>query len=124
LWWYVRWVQTRRRTAYVASLLAYALGLMTKPMLVTVPLTLLVQRAAGAVDVRIPPVTRLENALVAYVGYVGVALWPTRLAVYYPLAASLPAWKPIAAAFGLVVATVAVLRSSRPYLVTGWLCSL
>ena len=70
---------------------------------------------------RVPLAVRLENVFVSYVAYVWTALWPARLAVYYPLPASFPPWKPIAAAVALVVATVAVVRSSRPYLVTGWL---
>src|SRR5205814_20505 len=41
--------------------------------------------------------------------------------VYYPLPPSRPMWQPIVAVLALVVATSAVLRSSRPYLVTGWL---
>jgi tetratricopeptide (TPR) repeat protein len=59
--------------------------------------------------------------LISYVAYVRMAIWPARLAVYYPLAASLPPWKPIAAAVVLVVVTVAVVMSSRPYLIAGWL---
>jgi len=161
LWWYVRWVRRGNALAYALALLAGALGLMAKPMVVTLPLTLLlldrwplarwpsawnpgvrlvvekapfvamaaavsvvtflVQRAGGAIDVRIPLLLRIANAFVAYVTYVGMAIWPTRLAVYYPLPASLPTWQPIAAALALVVATAVVVRSARPYLVTGWL---
>jgi len=161
LWWYARWVRRGSAGAYALSLLACALGLMAKPMLVTLPLTLLlldrwplarwpsawnpgvrllvekapfvalaaaasvvtflVQRAGGAVDLHIPLALRIANAFVAYVTYVAMAIWPVRLAVYYPLPASLPTWQPIAAALALVAATAVVLRSARPYLVTGWL---
>jgi len=41
LWAYITWVENRRWTAYAASLVLFGLGMMAKPMLVTVPVTLL-----------------------------------------------------------------------------------
>lgn len=42
LWAHAVWVRSRRRSAFAATLVALALGLATKPMLVTVPAVLLV----------------------------------------------------------------------------------
>ncbi len=42
VWAYARFVRQRRRVLYVLSVVFFALGLMSKPMLVTVPLVLLV----------------------------------------------------------------------------------
>jgi tetratricopeptide (TPR) repeat protein len=83
--------------------------------------TLAVQRAGGAV-VSLSEVSltgRLLNVPAAYVAYLGATVWPTRLAVYYPLepANPLPAIVLLAA-----LTTAAVLTRRRcPYLLTGWL---
>jgi tetratricopeptide (TPR) repeat protein len=42
IWAYARFVRQRRRVLYVLSVVFFALGLMSKPMLVTIPLVLLV----------------------------------------------------------------------------------
>ena len=65
---------------------------------------------------------RLANALVAYVVHIGQALWPTRLAVFYPFEAPLPAWQVLGSAGTLIAMTVLVVRAARahPYLCTGW----
>ena len=150
----------------------FALGLMAKPMLVTLPcvlllldywpldrtraaneneegtfpvwklvlekaplfalsvassaITLLVQTRGGAVhsltDLTVP--ARVANALVAYVAYIGKALWPTGLAVLYPHSGSgLGLWRPAGAALLLVGASVLflILLRRRRYLAVGWL---
>ncbi len=165
-WAYVGW--TRRigiaRYLLVAALLA--LGLTAKPMLVTLPLTLLIldfwplgrwgtgagraarllaekvpllalSAASAAVTVAVqaaspavgsmqefPLGVRVGNALVSCAGYLGKAVWPAGLAVFYPHpGSSLPLWKPVGAALLLaaVTALVVALRRSRPYLLAGWL---
>jgi len=89
-------------------------------------LTLIAQRAGGALTALQPralPI-RLANALVSCAAYLGAALWPSGLAVYYPYPVSLPHPAVIAAA----LLTLAALswaawsgRRRRPCLATGWL---
>jgi protein O-mannosyl-transferase len=65
---------------------------------------------------------RLENAVVAYVRYVGKAFWPVRLAALYPHPGSfLPGWE-IAASVAVLVGVTAVVVAKRDhrYLAVGW----
>ncbi len=66
---------------------------------------------------------RLEYALVSYVEYLAKALWPIRLAAFYPHPDYVPLWQAASAALFLALVTGAVfaLRRSRPYLLVGWL---
>jgi tetratricopeptide (TPR) repeat protein len=67
---------------------------------------------------------RIETALTSYVRYVGMAVWPSKLAVLYPHPTVLfPAWQVVAAVLVLVVATAIAIWQwrERPYLVVGWL---
>ena len=66
---------------------------------------------------------RLANALVAYCRYVGKALWPVRLAIFYPVPPSWPPVEVLAATLVLVGITGSTLvaRRRHPYLVVGWL---
>ena len=155
---------------YLAVVLLFALGLMAKPMLVTLPVvlllldfwplrrfrsgidgdvkpssvrtlliekiplaalavgscavTLLVQGEAIAVGQRVSIPSRLANALVSYVAYLGQFFWPRGLAVFYPHPGdSLSAWA-MGGAFVLLlgISAAAVLWSRRcPFLLVGWL---
>jgi tetratricopeptide (TPR) repeat protein len=157
---------------YLAVGLLFALGLMSKSMVVTLPFVLLLldywplgrtqwvtpvvagqnitttpgqllkeklplfalAAASGLVTfrraapgpmgllARMPLGTRIANALLAYVGYISKMVWPTRLAVFYPLHPGLPAAAVMGAGVGLVAATAGVIRAARckPWLVTGW----
>lgn len=169
---YVAWVRKRGRWRYALLVVLYALGLMAKPMLVTLPFSLLlldfwplgrlegraggaalrrlgrelvvekvpllalaavscvityaVQLEAGAVTflASLPLGTRVANALVSYLRYIGLVVWPVDLAVLYPYPSDgVPAWKAAAAAALLAAATAGSLRLARrrPYVVTGWL---
>jgi tetratricopeptide (TPR) repeat protein len=88
-------------------------------------LTIVAQRTVAIQSLeRYPLGIRLENAIYAYGAYLWEAVWPTRLAVYYPHPGdSLAAWQVGAAALFLVAASVLVWRQrlTRRYLVTGWL---
>jgi tetratricopeptide (TPR) repeat protein len=67
---------------------------------------------------------RIETALTSYVRYLGMAVWPSKLAVLYPHPTVLfPAWQVAAAGLALVAATAIVVlqRRQRPYLAVGWL---
>jgi len=149
---------------YFLALLLFACGLMSKPMLVTLPFVLLlldywplnrfgnnrvwplvreklpffllaaassivtfvVQRSTGTVvtTTGLPIGARLENALVSYAGYLGKLLFPTNLAVIYPLRYPLH-WPPgdlISAGLLLLGISVVVItmRRRQPWLLVGW----
>ncbi len=152
---------------YTAVLLAFGLGLLAKPMLVTLPavlllldvwplrrieafnarsvlpriveklplaalaaassvVTFLAQDSGGGVAPldRISLGYRIGNAITAYARYLGMAVWPSGLAVYYPHpGATLPVWQPIFAAGLIVVLTAALCWYGRrqAYLGVGWL---
>jgi len=163
-------IRTRVWTAsYALALVCFAFGLMSKPMLVTVPFVLLlldywplqrfeltpkslksktflsliiekssffllsaassvitfvVQKSSGAVGSLegVPVGARIQNALTAYVAYLGQAFWPSRLAVFYPFPTSLSAGE-IVLAVGIIVlitATAIFLLRRQPYLAVGW----
>lgn len=161
----VAYVGYARRPAvgrYLLVVVPFVLGLMAKPMLVTLPATLLLLdywplRRWPAVRLRwllleklplmilvIPAVLltlraqtpiinslaeytlydRVAGALVSYVRYLRMAIWPVDLAVLYPLPrAALPLWQPLAAGTLLCAITALVLwrGRSRQYLAVGWL---
>jgi len=86
--------------------------------------TYAVQRSGGAVRTldELPLAARLSNAVVSAAVYLAKTVWPTRLAVLYPLPASQPAWQIAAAALTLAGITLLALRTvrTRPYLTVGW----
>ncbi len=166
--WYARRPAVGR---YLLVMLACALGLMAKQMLVTLPATLLLldcwplrRWPAGPAEAtpygrasarrlileKLPLLAlavpaalmtiwaqteilhsledytaydRVANALLSYVGYLRMAVWPVGLAILYPLPRQVPAWKPLAALGLLAALTVAALWAgrSRRYLAVGWL---
>ena len=153
---------------YWLSLLCFALGLMSKPMIVTLPfvlllldwwplgrftiddlrltiwwrlflekipffvlsagscvLTFLAQQSGKAVMgiTILPAEPRIENAFIAYLGYLGKMCWPEPLAACYPLYSSIDTDMAILAAGGLLLVSgmVFFFRRQQPWLVTGWL---
>ena len=67
---------------------------------------------------------RIETALTSYVRYLGMAVWPSKLAVLYPHPTKLfPAWQVAAATLVLLFVTAIVVWQwrQRPYLIVGWL---
>ncbi|HKV37874.1 MAG TPA: tetratricopeptide repeat protein [Blastocatellia bacterium] len=87
-------------------------------------LTYIAQEHLGSVAAieTLPITTRVENAVVSYGGYLKNTVWPTRLAVLYPLFAHIPARNVVLAASVLACITGLVLYEARrrKYLVTGW----
>ncbi len=86
-------------------------------------MTLLVHRKEGALAAAMPFSWRLKNVLYSYLAYVGKAIWPAHLAVFYPHPEnSLAWWTVILASLGLAAITGIVWRfGERRYLLTGWL---
>ena len=67
---------------------------------------------------------RLSNALAAYGKYLFLTVWPSGLAVNYPLSPEgVPVWQVAAAGVLLLAITAIAIREARkrPYLITGWL---
>jgi tetratricopeptide (TPR) repeat protein len=66
---------------------------------------------------------RIANALIAYVRYLEISLWPHHLAILYPFRAAVPLWQPVLAALLLAAITALAFwqRRCRPYLIVGWL---
>ncbi|HTD22578.1 MAG TPA: tetratricopeptide repeat protein [Terriglobales bacterium] len=165
--WYVHKPGMKRYLAVVAF---FVLGLMAKPMVVTLPfvlllldywpfgrigqsngvippahwrrlflekaplvllsvissiITLIAQKSLEATKLNyvVPLDVRLKNVLFSYAEYIFKTFWPTRLAVFYPLAFNPPPlWKLIVAGFVLVsLSTLALLGRKHRYLLTGWL---
>jgi len=85
--------------------------------------TVLVQARVGAVAdltfVSWP--ARLGNAIVSYVLYLGMFVWPNHLAVFYPLR-DWSAWQVLGSAITLigVTAGAVAVRGRYPYLLAGW----
>jgi tetratricopeptide (TPR) repeat protein len=156
LWAYLEFVERPSRPRYLAVLAAFALGLMSKPMLITAPVLLLIldwwplRRRAfadkaplflmAAITLGItylgtarlqainwaagmPLGHRIANAMVNYLAYIELTIWPHNLAILYPYRLSIPPWQPVAAAIAIVAISAAAwrLRRSRPYLLAGWL---
>ncbi|MCC6696661.1 MAG: tetratricopeptide repeat protein [Candidatus Hydrogenedentes bacterium] len=87
-------------------------------------ITVYVQSRGGAVRTltEVGFLERLGNAMISYVMYVWVTVWPAGLAPYYPYPAAISLWAVLAAVAGLIAVTAfAVSRWHKsPYLFTGW----
>lgn len=85
--------------------------------------TMRAQHAGGAITTfHIPLSIRLANAALSYARYLERAIWPSRLAVFYPhpLGSAL-AWQAVVAAIGLLIITALVVHArERRYLFVGW----
>jgi tetratricopeptide (TPR) repeat protein len=67
--------------------------------------------------------TRIGNAIIAYLHYLGKTFWPSSLAAYYPQTEAAPsAWQVFGSALLLLGITLFALRQVRkmPWLVVGW----
>src|SRR5206468_9233624 len=66
---------------------------------------------------------RAINALTSYGGYLRKMVWPSDLAIFYPLSGHIPLWRIIGST--VVLLTVSLVawrwRRQRPYLAVGWL---
>jgi hypothetical protein len=87
-------------------------------------ITMKAQRAGGAMVAMMnySLSTRVANAVVTYWRYLGKAIWPARLAPFYPYPEdALGTWKVVSAALLLLAITILViLARRRRYLAVGW----
>jgi tetratricopeptide (TPR) repeat protein len=88
--------------------------------------TVVVQRGQGALPglETYPLGLRTANALISYVAYIGLMIWPVHLAALYPYPAAMPAsWAIAGAASILIGISAAAIRAVRrhPYFLVGWL---
>ena len=181
MWTYVHYIQKKTLAKYSILGLFFALGLMSKPMLVTLPfvfllldhwplnrleivrskiilsngiedevetknsflyllfekapllilasgsciITFLVQKWGGALVPleTISSTTRINNALVSYIDYLGKMVWPKSLSIFYPYPIDeLYFWKGLASGLILICITLVAIRLIKkvPYLAVGW----
>jgi len=174
---YYRYVKNSSYRTYLPVIICFSLGLMAKPMLVTLPfvlllldiwplrrfqykndftlktdidkgairrnyrlisekiplfipvvisciLTIIAQKSGGAVKAieALSLKHRISNALVSYVSYVLKAIWPHKLAVFYPYPGNeLPAWQVVGATLLIVTACIFAIRALKehPYVAVG-----
>ena len=160
---WLEFVKRRRRSFYTLALVLFALALLSKPMVVTLPFALvlidlwplgrsgrgasfgalllekapffalaafgcvmtLVAQTRGGTAISIAsltPGTRVANAAVSYVAYLGKLVWPARLCVFYPLRRHLPGVEWLGALAALLVVSGVVVSQwrRRPWLPVGW----
>jgi len=165
---YLAYCRMPSRLGMAKVALWFAIGLMAKPMLVTLPFGLLLldiwpigRLASGAADrsreisrcvreklplfamsiasvgVTLAAQTsggalqagsvlsladRVATALVSYARYLGLAIWPTELAIYYPHPGGWPSLTVVGAALLLLAITMLVCWQwrARPYATVGW----
>ena len=150
---YVPYAKKQTPGRYMTVLASFALGIMAKPMLVTLPLVLLLldywplnrtrrlsekgpmlaiaiaasvatvhAQASSGATTELPLPIRLENAVSAYVTYIGMLIWPRNLAVLYPYRTDFPSLWIAFCVVLLTAITVAVIYFRRrwPYLFVGW----
>jgi tetratricopeptide (TPR) repeat protein len=93
------------------------------PVLALAAATLWAQQSAMSNDVRLAVPVRLANSIVAYVGYLRAAVWPTDLAVFYPHPLKLPPALTLITSSAVLLAItllVAWRRKRQPQLAFGW----
>jgi tetratricopeptide (TPR) repeat protein len=87
-------------------------------------ITVVAQRRGGAMSSlqALPLAERAGNAALAYVAYIKKAVWPSDLAIFYPIIKP-PGWEIAAAVLAILATTAATLLLARrkPYLPVGWL---
>jgi protein O-mannosyl-transferase len=85
-------------------------------------ITMIAQKAGGALRAQYPLSLRAENALVSYARYIAKAFWPTHLAALYPFPRNgVQPWEIVLASVVVLSISVAVLfRSRKRYLAAGW----
>ncbi|HET6516153.1 MAG TPA: tetratricopeptide repeat protein [Thermodesulfovibrionales bacterium] len=86
-------------------------------------ITVVAQQSAMPSFRQYPPGFRMGNAINSYATYLIKMIWPSDLAVFYPLASQFDPWK-LAGAGTLLVAVslwAVTVSRKRPYILVGWL---
>jgi tetratricopeptide (TPR) repeat protein len=87
--------------------------------------TYIAQQSSGAVQsIKVLSLSsRIGNAFVSYIVYIGKMIWPNNLAVFYPYSRLLVPWQVLGTVLLLIAITMAVFWKVKrsPYLATGWL---
>jgi tetratricopeptide (TPR) repeat protein len=171
LYLYVYYTEKPAVKRYLLVLCAFALGLMSKPMVVTLPAIMILldywplkrfearkdnvflwqlrekalffvlsaisvivvlnlpQKILGVFDEFnhqspevFPLLSRVKNALIAFVTYLEKTFFPYDLAVFYPIPTYIPTWQAAAASFLIISISAAIILKARrhPYLFVGW----
>jgi len=111
------------RTSSVPALLAEKVPLFALAAASSL-VTFVAQQRGGATSLTytVPLSSRIANALVTYVAYMGKMFWPTHLAVLYPYRQTLTAgrWALAGLALAGISALVVWAARRRPYLPVGW----
>ncbi|KQC05967.1 MAG: hypothetical protein APR62_08845 [Smithella sp. SDB] len=73
--------------------------------------------------IHFPLISRIANALVSFVTYLGKTFWPYDLAVIYPFVEQIPLWHVLKATLLIIVISTAVITMAKrlPYLLMGWI---
>ncbi|MBI5800404.1 MAG: tetratricopeptide repeat protein [Verrucomicrobia bacterium] len=178
IWAYARYVESPSPRRYLTVFGAFILGVMSKPMIITMPCVLLLLDFWPLNRISLPPIAsgwaagwrecarqfwkmfaeklplfgvvlvmcfstiysqhqvgtmsdlsdtpldyRVRNSLAAYGTYLWQTIWPTRLAVLYPLQQhqALGPWVASALILGVLSVTCLACARRLPFLLTGWL---
>lgn len=116
------WPLERTRTVSWVRLVTEKLPLLAMSAASCI-ITMVAQSGGGAFhNQEFSLASRLMNAALAYVRYVGKAVWPVHLAAFYPYADKLPTWQAASAiAFLLLVSGSTLIFRRKRYLLVGWL---
>lgn len=83
------------------------------------------QRRGGAVSTfeEMSLDSRIANAAISYIRYIGKTIWPQKLTAFYPHPGIWPLWQVITAFALILIITYSYIRAIRhyPYLAVGWL---
>lgn len=78
----------------------------------------------GMPDIKdLPLISRINNAIVSFITYLGKTFWPYDMAIFYSFPIHTPLWQVIGAALLIIVMTTAVIVMSKrlPHLFVGWM---
>ena len=167
---YVYYTQKPAVKRYLLVLFSFVLALMSKPMVITLPLIMIlldywplsrfrigIESQKGKVNPVLwqlkeklpffvllmglvivtfytpnkqdsPPIkdlsfiSRLANAPVSFVTYLGKTFWPHDMTIFYPFPDQIPAWQVLGATILIIIITVFVIVTAKrlPYLFVGW----
>ena len=159
---YVRYTENQTLRKYLLVLFCFVLALLSKPMVITLPLIMILldywplnrfESHKGNLllwqlkekmpffilsavlviiilytpdknnDANLSFISRLTNAPVAFITYLGKTFWPGNLTIFYPFPAYIPAWQVVGASLLIIfISSAAILLTKHmPCLFTGWL---